>query len=438
MKKLPKRKILILGAGIGGLYCAINLSKKGFDVTVIEKRQKDELGYPWYDSVDDKTFDSVKMTVPQDIIVNKQVLYFAGPAGMGNIKQPERVKKNFDVNRKGLIEFMTGEAEKVCKVLYGKEFSKLIIEDGFVKGASNGEEELRADLTIDSSGLFSPFRKQTPDDFLMNEEVEDEEFFAAYRGFLRKTDNKELSARVYLQPDGLGLIWAKDEPGGNADVLIGALGSLSDDDIKKGKDYIMRFYNNVVDEETLHVQDYIPVRHPIGVLAGNGYALVGNSAFMTRPMCGSGIELTLRAANMLCNCVRSVKDKEFSAANLWQYSVRYVKELGADMYAQYLMRVMAQKIPYEDLDWIFSSGLLNEGLIALTTMDVKNLGTFSISSLVSSIKLALTRKDLVKKAGEIIMASVKAKRYAYYIPEDYNLERIREWKKTIDETVKYK
>ena len=36
------KKILIAGAGHGGITCAYNLANAGFDVTVIEKKKREE------------------------------------------------------------------------------------------------------------------------------------------------------------------------------------------------------------------------------------------------------------------------------------------------------------------------------------------------------------------------------------------------------------
>ena len=42
---IMKGKILVAGAGHGGLSCAANLAKSGFDVTVLEKQKRENLGY---------------------------------------------------------------------------------------------------------------------------------------------------------------------------------------------------------------------------------------------------------------------------------------------------------------------------------------------------------------------------------------------------------
>jgi len=42
-------KIIVAGAGHGGLAAAADLSRRGFDVTVFEQKEKKDLGYDWTD-----------------------------------------------------------------------------------------------------------------------------------------------------------------------------------------------------------------------------------------------------------------------------------------------------------------------------------------------------------------------------------------------------
>ena len=44
-----KKRILVAGAGHGGLAAAALIAQKGFDVTVFEKKKEAELGYDWTD-----------------------------------------------------------------------------------------------------------------------------------------------------------------------------------------------------------------------------------------------------------------------------------------------------------------------------------------------------------------------------------------------------
>ena len=100
------RKIIVIGAGVGGLYAAKPLSEMGYQVTVIEARAREDLGYPWYDSVAPTTFKDVGLDVPSDSVIPKQVLNYYAPSGEGKIKQPDRAGKSLDVHREKLVRYL--------------------------------------------------------------------------------------------------------------------------------------------------------------------------------------------------------------------------------------------------------------------------------------------------------------------------------------------
>ncbi|MDE5601959.1 MAG: NAD(P)-binding protein, partial [Clostridia bacterium] len=182
-KTTTNRKIIILGAGIGGLYVAGELGKKGYSVVVYERKLRHELGYPWADSVSKDTFKNVDITLPEDSYISKQVLNFYSPSGYGYIKQAQRASKNLDVDRKKLIEYLISLSEEHCDIRFGIIPDRLIVENDKVVGVSVYGKEEYCDLVIDSSGLFSPYRLQVPNKFLMSDELLPHDYLVAYRGY---------------------------------------------------------------------------------------------------------------------------------------------------------------------------------------------------------------------------------------------------------------
>ena len=75
------KKIIVAGCGIGGLVAAVNLCKKGFDVTVYEARNRDELGHDWCDTVYKPSFDEAGIELPSpDKFTPYRVMCCRGPA----------------------------------------------------------------------------------------------------------------------------------------------------------------------------------------------------------------------------------------------------------------------------------------------------------------------------------------------------------------------
>lgn len=57
------KKIVVAGAGHGGVIAAAKLAKEGFDVTVYEKKKRENIGHDWEDRFDFQTvLDAVERT----------------------------------------------------------------------------------------------------------------------------------------------------------------------------------------------------------------------------------------------------------------------------------------------------------------------------------------------------------------------------------------
>lgn len=75
------KKIIVAGAGHGGIIAAAKLAEKGYDVTVYEKKVKEELGYDWLDAIDIKIFNDVGLPLPDlsDIGFNGDMRFITQP-----------------------------------------------------------------------------------------------------------------------------------------------------------------------------------------------------------------------------------------------------------------------------------------------------------------------------------------------------------------------
>jgi len=423
------KRVVILGAGLGGLYIAAKL--KGFDITVYEKRRRDELGYPWYDAVDKDAFKKVGLTLPSDAYTNKQVLRFFSPSGCGYISQAMRASRNLDVDRKKLIEFMLQLAQDNSEIRFGVEAEDLIIDNDNVVGVTiNGRAEY-CDLVIDSSGMFSKYRKQIPQRFCMNDDIGQYDFLKCYRGFYSKTDVAPAPSNVYLMPEHYSVLWCKDaENSALSDVLISKFATLDESQIKEALDYISKRNPYISDNCVRFAEDSIPVRYPLATIVANGYAIIGNAAFMTKPTSGSGIENTLKAAAILADIIQKATD--FSAQSLWQYAVRVNNSFGASCYMSFIARSRFQNLDRNHLIWLFDSGILNESLLAFARLDIRNQETFQLRSIFESLSLAKSRPDFIKQIRNILLKSAKGKILATRMPRIYDENAIRKWKEEYD------
>lgn len=426
------KRVIVLGAGIGGLYVANALGEANYSVTVYEKRTREELGYPWHDSIDKDTFRKSDISIPEHFYIQKQILDFYSPSGDGYIRQGSRASKNLDIDRKKLIDLLISLAEKSCDINFGVVADGLIAEGDSIIGVNIGGEPHYCDLVIDSSGIFSEYRFQTPPQFMTDDRLNDTDYLMAYRGFYKKACATPCPSNVYLMPEGYSVLWCKDAPDASlSDVLISNFASLSPSQISNALRYLRERNPLLTDECVIYAKDAIPVRYPLATTVANGYAVIGNAAFMTKPTSGSGIENTLQAAVILADVIK--KAESFTAESLWKYAVRTNLAFGSNSYMAYIARSKFQNLDKEDLVWLFTSGILNDSLLALARFDIKALNEFKMDALVTSLQLAKEKRDFLRQIEGIIKQCVKAKLIAFKMPRIYNAEAIAKWKKEYDD-----
>ena len=234
MEATKDKKIIVLGAGLGGLLAAYRLGQAGFDVTVYEKKPKSDLGYPWHDSVKPDTFSDVKLQVPKEALIKKQRLNFFCLQSDSFVRQKEKAENSYDVDRKMLLHYMLNLAESCCNVVYDAAPDSLIVDNEQIKGVVIGGEKICADLVIDSTGCTSPYRKDVPEKFLIQSDINPDDYMQGYRAFYRRNPvHKKTVSNVYLKPDaGNSVMWCKDAPSiDEVDVFIGKINTLTDEEI---------------------------------------------------------------------------------------------------------------------------------------------------------------------------------------------------------------
>ena len=429
------RKVVVIGAGIGGLYAAKRLSEQGYNITVLEARARETLGYPWYDSVSPTTFTDVGMRLPEGVSIPKQVLNYYAPSGEGRIKQPDRAGLSLDVHREKLIRYMMSEIEPHCRILFEERVLSLVIEEGAVKGVVTDKGTLYADLVIDSSGLFSTCRVNTPDGFCLNDPLTERDYIVAYREvYSRRETAEEPAPNVYLYPAGLMLSWCKTEPDMNGmDVFLGSYEEITPEEKEEALSFL-RAHNPALGDTLLSTRkECVPLRYPLGVLSATGYVVVGNAAFMTQPFCGSGIEVSLKAAQDLVAVVKEMGEAPVTAENLWGYTVRFVKRFGAYYAAQYVFRQAIEALPPEDLDFLFTSGLFDKGIVALATFDKDHIKDIDVRGFFRGVLSAWQRKDIVSAVKSAFTRAVRGYLIARTLPATYDAAKVAVWKGQYDD-----
>lgn len=330
-------KIIFIGAGMASLVASERLARAGYDVSVFEKDAYENLSYDWHDDVNRDAFEMFGLPLPKEgTYFPKRNWTFVPPAERIEVSLhiPEK-ELDWSTERRILAQQYVDRAKDVVDFHFSTPVQSLIVENGTVNGIVANGENFYADLVVDNSGAMSPFRAQLPKSAHVTAKPRSNEIFVAYRAFHKKADgvkDPQNTNKAYLKHLGEeGISWSIIDPAGTVNVLIGRAGELPKSTFDRAYK-ALKASNPIISDEIVRGGRtcIIPIRYPLTRMVADGYAAIGDAAFMTIPMIGSGIENSMKAACILADTIiksNSVKRKtcgntrlnisNFAAAITW-------------------------------------------------------------------------------------------------------------------------
>ncbi len=387
------KRIIVAGLGHGGIAAAALLAESGYDVTVYETKKEGTLGYDWTDIFAPKALRIAKIDMPDsDKFEYKEDMTFFPPSERASLRQcVPQSKLEIKMERKDIYNHLIKNAQdKGVDIIYDCEVQKPIMLGNRVVGIRTSKGDFFADLIIDSCGMNSPLRRNLPKSLMIEKEIDRNEKITIYRAFYDKASDCEVEAKfkVMIYADGIkGISWVASEEE-HTDLLIGRFEDFDIEEVERFAD-VLRETNPRLGKNKIRGGQFveIPVRHPLSVMVADGYAAIGDSAFMTVPLIGSGIANSLKAARILAETVINDHDQAFNAENLWRYQVLYYKHIGAGLAPLECIKYLLLNLTPQEVDYCFESGMLNEDNITMTA---------DFGKLTDLIKLDLD--DMINKA----------------------------------------
>lgn len=432
-------KIIIAGAGIGGLRFAAKAAASGHDVEVYERSANlSSMRFDWHDDVCREAFSGTGIEVPKGSFPKKNWSFVAPD---GRIRRMYESESEADLSvRRDLLneELATAAVNAGAKLHFGYEIEAAIVENGRVRGVVAGTKKMYADLVVDSTGAESCLKKgigiDTP---------EKDEIFFAYRAFYEKNGiapAAEHTNKVYLKHLGEnGISWAIQD-GDSVDVLIGRLGGLERATLENALSALKADNPTIGNRILVGGGIYeIPVRYPACKMVADGYAAIGDAAFMTIPMLGSGIATSIAAADMLGDCLNAAAEKGLdaeataSAKNLWNYEVAFFTRIGAAHAGVDLMKRSVLKMSDEDLSWMLASKVLTNDDICLLAKG-RPIYVSPISAL-RKVAVGIKKLPTLLKVNAMLMRSHRAIRIAAAIPRTYAEDKTEKWSEKLRKIV---
>ncbi len=460
------KKILIAGAGHGGIMAGSILAQNGFDVIIYEKENKEDLGYPWHDDLILETFQDCGLDFLESHDYHrKDNICFVSP----NLKSLlftnlPKEKREIAIDRKLLYrKLLTYAEQKGVKFRFSHKVIGPILKDDIIIGLKiqkEGEElRIQGDLIIDAAGIHSSVRSNLPKSYNIPANYERGEVFHTYRAYYDfineankiqnaniKNEDGSWRFKTYFGFQNIrGIAWYRITEN-QSDILFGKIDPYNDGEIEHLIEKLRK------DNPTLghklksggFVAD-IPIRRAFEIFVGDNYAAVGDSASMTIPLTGSGIENSFRAGKMLAKIVQNIYQNnnlsqnsksdvenpvtKYPIEDLWQYEYEYIKEIGSEMVGiQYLKDYMLT-LPWEELDFLFEKQLIKaQDFESAMSGEEVNLSVFDLfGRIIRGFSKIGTLLNL-KSATDGVK---KAQKTAHSIPKHYDAEKIKDWGKNI-------
>ncbi|MCQ2479616.1 MAG: NAD(P)-binding protein [Clostridia bacterium] len=439
------KKIIVAGGGHGGIAAGALLAKNGYDVTVYEKRKREDMGYDWTDIFDKKGLFAAGMEMPaEDKYKFKNDMTFYSPnMNVGLRQHVPQDQLEIQMERKEIYNHIITYAEQ-CGVKFEYETDILypVMLGSRVAGIKTDKGTVYADLVIDAAGMNSVIRRNLPEHLGIQSSVQPYEQFYVYRGFFNKTAecDEDKFKLLLLHQNQMGIYWVAAEEE-HTDVLIGRFTPLSMEDVEDALKYL-RESNPHLGTELVRGGQFvnIPVRQPLGVMVADGYAAIGDSAFMTVPVIGSGIANCLKASKMLADTIIEDTTDSYSADILWKYQRKYFKELGNGFAPLACVKLLLTRLYSDELDYIFDSGILNADDMTIGA-DSTNIGAILGGVTKESIKKKLVglknNPVVLKKVLRCVKELGTAAAVTSAMPKSYNKKAVNMWVKQYNNCFKH-
>lgn len=373
------KRILVAGAGHGGLTAAYNLAKKGYDVTVLESKNRENLGYDWHDALEMSAFTESGIPCPPDTMYTPGIpQVFTNPKATVKIPLPFIENDGFNMDRKVLINYLVD-----CCLEAGVKFS---FSTGVIAPLTAGKKVIGlryekdgrvvsafADLVIDAAGMKSPVRTKLPSVCGIEKDLKEADVFYVYRVYYKNTTGEKIDPPYSIHLFHLnrpGIDWFITEED-RCDILVGKFGSegrLTQEEIDMSIKDFRELYPFMGNEIIRGGQSgVIPLRRMLPLLVCDGYACVGDSAGMTIPLNGCGITLSMKAGKLLSDAVIKAEDGELSAEALWQYEYEYFQNHGKGLLTIAILKKFFSFVSGKNVDFFLEKKILTAKQLAFRT-----------------------------------------------------------------------
>ncbi len=407
----PDYDVIIAGGGMAGLITAASIgynSKGKASVLIVDRNKEGEPGkktnngWTCGDATSKRSLDYLA----EHIGIRYGPPELEHPVSGVYVYSPDRKTKvlfegeGFLFNRKLTPRRQVDDARKFgTELMFGATAERLLSSDGYITGVAGRKTDgstfsLTAKVVIDATGSSSVLRRFLPIPSMIEKEIDADDVVGTGRYILEF--DPAMQDRAFFAPEyciihldqfiaPAGYAWVF--PKGKNKVNIGLGVSKSGLD---RRNRLFRLHDNLQSLIDKYVADnpviknprqpqadsdsgntkgnwQVPVRRHNDCMVANGFALVGDSAWMPRPIDAGGISPAIYGGTILGKVVaEAIEAGDASEGSLWKYNVEYMNTHGYPMASFEVLRRYLQTVTNDQINYGMKHFLSEEDVLAIT------------------------------------------------------------------------
>jgi len=368
-------EIVVVGAGPAGCFFALEAAQRGAHVTIIEKKNRTNLGHKRPDDVERSVFQRLGMDIPA---VTEWSHSPSNTVAIPPDLSGRRDLGSADVIPLAMDRFITRLVAKAqsqgVKLIDSATVQALTFIDGtadsLVYERAGQHYTIMAPLYVDASGMSGVLRKQPGFLGQHHDGMTNHDICTAYRGkifppaakleeyanrhqYRDRINYSLLASRGSYSVENIMVNMAENW----LDILIGFKKSWGGTARQEVQAYLDR--EGFVGEKIIGAGGFIPIRQSLDVLVNDHLMIIGNAACQVISAIGSGVASSMLAAQLAAKtAVHALRIGKTDRATLWSYNCEYQRGRGALMAYFYGSQLATEAVLPHDAAWLIMSGMV--------------------------------------------------------------------------------
>ena len=347
--------VIVVGGGPAGSMAAIEISKSGYSVCILEKDR--DIGMPVRcgEAIGYTGLNQFYKPKKSWIAAELNGVDLISPNGI-DVKINFKSETGYILNRRVFDYDLSNIAVQNGSEVYTKSYVEdLIIENGYVSGVIvnnlNKKIKVKSNIVIGADGIGSRVGRLAG----IKTKVRMKDMESCIQYSVSNININQQKMRMYVGSKYApgGYLWIFPKGDGKANIGLGISGKYSKS--KSAQKYLDEFMMDNFPEVSIltTVCGGVPCPKPMINPINDGIMLVGDAAHQINPMTGGGIASGMRGGQIAGQiAAQSLHDKDYSKEYLMKYPKRLFKEFGNNHNRFYRIKESIHQLDDEDLNYI--------------------------------------------------------------------------------------